>query len=79
MRKIVIALPDGLYAELQEATAATKEPGYRPEDWASEVIASELAARRLPRFTLGGRGLRPGGAVDPVTHRVVLPHGRVLA
>ena len=47
MRKVTIALPDVLYAELQEMATAIDEYGYGPAHWAGDLIASELAARRL--------------------------------
>jgi hypothetical protein len=76
MKTITISLSDGLFAELQAAAKATKEPGFQPADWATEVVAGELAARRLPRFTVGRS--RPGGAVAPIEHRVLLP-GKIYA
>ena len=72
--QIKISLNDVLYAELQEVSRATGEQGYGPADWASDLIASELAARRLPRVTPGRNGGRHQGAdVEPITHRVVWP------
>ena len=72
--QIKISLNDVLYAELQEVSRATGEVGYSPADWAGELIASELAARRLPRVTPGRNGGRHQGAdVGPVEHRLCLP------
>ena len=52
MQRVTIALPDALYAELQEAATAIDEFGYGPANWAGDLIASELAARRLPKVGL---------------------------
>jgi hypothetical protein len=73
MRHIRISLPDGLYRELQEVSAAAKEPGFGPAHWAGELVASELAARRLPSVSLGSHGPRITAAAEPECHRVLLP------
>ncbi len=72
MQRITIELPESLYAEL-ETVAKACEGGnnFGPAQWASELVASELAARRLPNVEPGRNG---GRAPSPVkTHRLVLP------
>jgi hypothetical protein len=75
MRRVTIALPDSLYAELREVSAAAGEPGYGPARWAGEIVASELAARRLPRMVQGRNGARitADKPTEPVTYHVRLP------
>lgn len=74
MRQVTIALPDGLYAELREVSKAAGEPGYGPAHWAGDLIASELASRRLPRVAKGRLGARvSSGDVELKTYRAVLP------
>ncbi len=51
MKTFQIRLPDGLYTELAEITAQINEPGYGPKSWATDLIASELASRRLSRLS----------------------------
>ena len=51
MKRITVLLPDALYSELQEVAAAVDEPGYGAGRWANDLIASELAARRLPKVS----------------------------
>lgn len=46
--QITITLNDELYRELQRVSADVREMGYSPERWASELVESELATRRLP-------------------------------
>ena len=58
MVQVKISLPDGLFAELQAASAAIGERGYGPAHWATDCVAAELAARRLPRVALGSHGPR---------------------
>jgi hypothetical protein len=74
MQKVTVFLPAALYAELQEAARATGEPNYGPSQWATDLVAAELAARRLPRVTPG----RCGGRVteyttELATHSLRLP------
>jgi hypothetical protein len=74
MRHIRIALPDALFAELQSAAESTKERGYGPAHWAGDLVASELAARRLPSVSLGSHSPRMTAAdVESVCHRLMLP------
>ena len=74
MRKVTIALPDALYAELQEAATAIDEYGYGPANWAGDLIASELAARRLPRVTRQAPDHGPRiKAAEPEPCHVLLP------
>lgn len=78
MRKVSIALPDGLYLELEQAAAMMDEPGYGPARFATDVLASELASRRLPKVTQGAYGARiMERPVEPVTHRLCLPERMV--
>jgi hypothetical protein len=72
MRRVTISLPDGLYAELQEVSAATNEHGYGPAHWVTDVVASELASRRLPRVARGSLGPRLA-LLDDVMEREVYP------
>lgn len=72
MRRVTISLPDVLYAELQEVSAAANEQGYGPASWAGDLVASELAARRLPRFTRQSHTHGPR-ITEPEPHRVFLP------
>lgn len=58
MRRVTIALPDALYAELKEVSTATEERGYGPAHWAGDLICAELAARRLPKVRVGANGPR---------------------
>jgi hypothetical protein len=54
MRTVTIALPDVLYSDLEREAAALAtldEPRYSPANWAADCVASELAARRLPRVS----------------------------
>ena len=69
---VIISLPDGLYAELCEVSKATHESGYGPEHWATDLVAAELAARRLPRISPGTHGPRIKTA-EPEPYRVLLP------
>jgi hypothetical protein len=73
MRKVSIALPDGLYLELQQAAAAMQEPGYIATHFATDVLASELASRRLPKVAQGRYGARviETKPAEPVTHRIL--------
>ena len=58
MRKVVISLPDTLYGELCEVSAAMNEPGYGPASFATDLVASELAARRLSKIPEARYGAR---------------------
>lgn len=58
MKRITVVLPNALYSELQEAAANVDEPGYDAQRWANDLIASELAARRLPKISQGMLGAR---------------------
>jgi hypothetical protein len=71
MRRITIALPDGLYMELCEVAADAGEVGYGPAHWASDVIASELAARRLPKIAPARYGAR---VAEPERETELEPH-----
>jgi hypothetical protein len=76
--KITIDLPDGLYAELQTASAEANETSFRAKDWAQEAVQSALAARRLPRMAAAIRDTRARITDEPElkTYPVLLP-GRV--
>ena len=53
-----------------------QEPNYGPAEFASDLVVSELAARRLPRIAPGRYGARVIGAekpTEPVRHRLLLP------
>lgn len=61
MRSVTITLPDSLYSSLEHeaATLAAVNAGrYSAVDWATDCVASELAARRLLRIEplKGARG-----------------------
>lgn len=75
MRAIRILLPTTLYTELCEVSAAMDEPGYGPSHYAADVLASELASRRLPRIALGSHGPRMNTKADiePQIYRVMSP------
>jgi hypothetical protein len=51
MKRITFLLPDALYSELEQVAAEADERGYNAEKWANDLIASELAARRLPKVS----------------------------
>jgi hypothetical protein len=65
MRHVTISLPDALYAELQEAASLTRGHGYGPEHWACDLLAGELASRRIARLPRRARELEG--------HRVLWP------
>jgi hypothetical protein len=74
MRRITISLPDALFAELQSAANATEVRGYGPAHWAGDLVASELASRRLPSVSMGSHGPRiMATETEPDGHRVVCP------
>ena len=52
MKRIVISLPDALYAELAEVSSSTRDLTYSPERFAQEIVEADLASRRLPRIRL---------------------------
>ena len=79
MRRVSISLPDVLYAELTEVAAATGVRGFGPANWAGELVASELAARRLPYVTpgrCGGRVAVASHGDEPEPFRVLLPESQ---
>jgi metal-responsive CopG/Arc/MetJ family transcriptional regulator len=47
MRRIVINLPDSLYAELAEMSAQTRDVTCSPARFAQEIVEADLASRRL--------------------------------
>lgn len=59
MKAVTIQLPDTLYAELQEAARAIGERNYGPRLWATDLIASELASRRLRKIDHLGTEPKP--------------------
>ncbi len=76
MRRVTFSLPDELYSDLQELAAATREHGYGPAQFAGDVVAAELASRRLSRVTLGSHGARigiPEADAEPEGHRILWP------
>jgi hypothetical protein len=77
MRAVSIDLPDELFQELQEAAEAIREDGYGPEHFAADIVAAELASRRLPKFETGPHGPRIQAAIEdeiePKDYRVVWP------
>jgi hypothetical protein len=82
MRKVSISLPNELYAELQAAAESMQEPGYGPVNFATDVLASELASRRLPKVTQGRYGARvieakPAEHTEPVPYRLLVPETMV--
>jgi hypothetical protein len=61
MRRVLIRIPSVLYKELAavaHSAARTAGGNYTPELWATEVLTSELASRRLPRVPEGSHGPR---------------------
>jgi len=74
MKTITIELSDGLYAELETASAEAHETRFRAEDWAQEAVQSALAARRLPRVT-AARGAR-ARTDEPESFTLHLPEAR---
>jgi hypothetical protein len=62
LRKIIIALPEELFSELQAASADIHEMGFTPERWAQEAVESVLATRRLPRVRTSVQCGRHNGA-----------------
>lgn len=76
MPKVSINLPTELFRELKTAAASMCEVGYGPANFATDVLASELASRRLPRVTQGRNGARVIETSKPaemVTHRIAWP------
>ena len=47
--QVTITLNDELYRELQSASQAMLEMGYTPARFATEIVESDLASRRLPK------------------------------
>lgn len=73
MPRITIELSDALYAELKTAAKSCEGgPNYRAENWASDLVASELAARRLPNVEQGRNGGR-AVATAMKTYALALP------
>lgn len=80
MRKVSIALPNELYAELEAWAELMREPGYGPASFATDVLASELASRRLPHVSQGRYGARvieTKPAEQPQPYRLHLPERMV--
>lgn len=75
MRAIRILIPPVLYAELCEAAASKNEPGFGPAAYATELVISEMAARRLPKITPARNGARVAAkaGTEPERYRIVLP------
>lgn len=74
--RISITLPRELGRELRAVAAATGGPGYTGSNWAADLVASELASRRIGRIMPGRYGARVIGAekpTEPVMHRLLLP------
>jgi hypothetical protein len=83
LRKIIIALPEELFSELEAASAEHREMGFGPGQWAEEAVASALASRRLPnvhpspqcgRHNHGGASGREL-VTEPEGYRVRWPEG----
>jgi hypothetical protein len=62
MPKIQLTLPPKLFRELQAGAAAMQQPGYGPVRFATDLLASELASRRLPKVGPGRCGARIAAA-----------------
>jgi hypothetical protein len=75
MQGIKIFLPTELFRELQSAAESMQEPNYGPTHFATDVLASELASRRLSRVAQGRCGARviETKPIEPVAHRVAWP------
>jgi hypothetical protein len=74
MPAIRIVLAPALYAELCEVAAGLNEPGYSPAKFATDLVASEMAARRLPRVAPGRCGAHlKTGEPEPYRVHVSLP------
>ena len=74
--RITITLPRELGRDLRAIAAAMQEPNYGPAEFASDLVVSELASRRLPHIAPGRHGARVLGAekpTEPVTYRLLLP------
>lgn len=70
--KITIELSDALYSDLERVAKDQHETGYGPQQWASDLLASELASRRLV--------VTPGKTESyfiPAEYRLALPEKRV--
>ncbi len=50
MKRVTIQLPNALYRDLAELAARSEERGYGPSAFATDLVCSELAARRLPKI-----------------------------
>lgn len=55
-RRVVIRLPNALYRDLTELAARAEERGYGPASFATDLVCSELAARRLPKIAPARNG-----------------------
>ena len=74
--QVRINLPTELFRELESAAASMHESGYTAVNFATDVLASEMASRRLPRVAQGRYGARVIGAEqpeEPVTYPVMWP------
>jgi len=50
MKAVTIQLPDAVYRDLEAEARALEIPSYTPRAWAADLIAAELASRRLARL-----------------------------
>ena len=53
--KVIITLPDKLYAELQSVAEDVNEHGFTPLRGATEALEAALASRRLPRVSAAAK------------------------
>lgn len=74
MRAVRVLLPHTLYTELRRVSAAMNEPGYGPAQYVADLVASDIAARRLPVVAPGRTGpqMNSKRAPELQTYRVSL-------
>lgn len=73
MRRVIIKLPDALYADLAEVATKTEDAGYGPAQWAADLVTSELAAGRLAKMPEPRCGARINTEKQPERYCLVLP------
>ena len=75
MRAVRVLLPCNVYKELRQVSAAINEKGYGPAAYIADVVAADVATRRLPVVAPGSHGPRMNSKTKPEqqTYRVTLP------
>jgi len=61
MKAVTIQLPDAVYRDLELEARSLEIPCYTPRLWAADLIAAELASRRLARLNDAQRN--PSGEI----------------